>query len=1228
MKPNIQEELKKRVLVLDGAMGTMIQRYRLEEEDYRGERFKDSKILLKGDNDLLNLTHPEIIREIHREYLEAGADIIETNTFNGTRISQSDYGLENEVYEINFQAAQIASSVAAKFTAANPKKPRYVAGSMGPTNKTASMSPEVNDPGFRNVSFDLLVDNYFEQASALLEGGADILLVETIFDTLNAKAALFAINKIVEERKKKGGSSQKIQVMVSGTITDASGRTLSGQTLEAFFTSIKHIDLLSVGLNCSMGAQQIRPHLAELSRLAPFNVSVYPNAGLPNQFGEYDESPHKMAGHIKDFLDHQYANIVGGCCGTTPEHIREIAELAKKARVRPLPPKIHVTELSGLEPVKIEKSKNFINIGERTNVSGSRKFARLIREKKYEEALDVARHQVESGAQILDVNLDDGMLDAEKEMVRFLNMLASEPEIARLPIMIDSSKWEVIEAGLKCIQGKGIVNSISLKNGEEEFLEHARKIKAYGAAVVVMAFDEKGQASTYERRIEICQRAYNLLTQQVDFPPEDIIFDPNILAIGTGMEEHNNYAVDYIKTTRWIKENLPYVKVSGGVSNLSFSFRGNNAVREAIHSVFLYHAIKAGMDMGIVNPALLQIYDEIQPDLRTLAEDVVLNRRKDATERLLAYADKMKNKEAGKLVVENVWRTEPVDKRLEHALVKGITEFIETDVEEARRQYARAIEVIEQPLMRGMNIVGDLFGEGKMFLPQVVKSARVMKKAVSYLLPYIEAEKQEGDHNAGKVVLATVKGDVHDIGKNIVGVVLSCNNYEVIDLGVMVPTEKILETAKKEKADVVGLSGLITPSLEEMVVVANEMKRQGFHIPLLIGGATTSSIHTAVKIAPVYDQPTIHVRDASKVTGVLNKLLSPGERQAYVDSIMTDYQKLRSDHKGRQQQKKYISLKAARENRFKADWKEDLIQIPLLIGNRYFEDYPLEELRPFIDWTFFFHAWKLNGKFPAIFDDPVKGEEARKIYDDAQLILDRLITEKWLKAKGVVGIYPAQATGDSVEVYSENHQLLKRFHFLRNQEEKQEGYPNLCLSDFIAPKSSGLTDYLGFFAVTTGLGIEKQLKVFEADHDDYNAIMLKVLADRLAEAFAEKLHADVRKDIWAYASDESMEMKEILREKYQGIRPAPGYPACPEHSEKETIFELLNVNKRTGISLTENYAMSPAASVCGYYFAHPDAQYFNVGRLLPDQLEDYAKRKNLSVETVKRLLNSNLAEKK
>ncbi len=1221
-KPDIREELKKRVLVLDGAMGTMIQRYHLEEKDYRGEKFKNVTQLLKGDNDLLNITQPQIIREIHEQYLEAGADIIETNTFNGTRISQSDYGLEEYVYEMNLKAAQLARAAADQFTAKTPEKPRFVAGAMGPTNKTASMSPKVNDPGYRDVSFDDLMEDYYAQASALLEGGADVLLVETIFDTLNAKAALFAIEKIMEEK------GRKIPVMVSGTITDASGRTLSGQTLEAFFTSIKHIELLSVGLNCSMGAEQIRPYLAELSHIAPFPVSVYPNAGLPNQFGEYDESPHKMAGHIKDFLDNRYANIVGGCCGTTPEHIREMVKLAEKAPKRDIPAPKHVTELSGLEPVVIDKNKNFVNIGERTNVSGSRRFARLIREGKYEEALSVARDQVENGAQILDVSMDDGMLDAKTEMVKFLNMMASDPEISRLPVMIDSSKWEVLEAGLKCLQGKGIVNSISLKNGEKEFLEHARIIRDFGAAVVVMAFDEKGQAVTYEERIAVCRRAYNLLTQKVNFPPEDIIFDPNILAIGTGMEEHNNYAVDYIRATRWIKENLPYAKVSGGVSNLSFAFRGNNTVREAINSVFLYHAIQAGMDMGIVNPGMLQIYDEIEPELRTLAEDVVLNRRKDATERLLAYAEKVKDTGPKKAVKDNAWRKEPVEKRLEHALVKGITDYIEQDVEEARKKYPRALNVIEQPLMAGMNRVGDLFGEGKMFLPQVVKSARVMKQAVSYLLPYIEAEKEEGDAaNAGKVVLATVKGDVHDIGKNIVGVVLSCNNYEVIDLGVMVPTEKILEIAQNEKADVVGLSGLITPSLEEMVQVAREMKRRGLNTPLLIGGATTSAIHTAVKIAPEYNQPVIHVRDASKVTGVLSKLFSPAEQEKYVSEVRSSYEKMRNDHFGRQKKKVYVSLEAARKNKFKTEWTPQSIDKPHFLGTQYFKDYPLEKLIPYIDWTFFFHTWKITGKYPDIFNDPVKGEEARKIYDDAQKMLERILNEKWLRAEGVIGIYPARAVGDSVEVFSpDQSRKLADFHFLRNQEKKAEGVPNLCLSDFIAPTETGLTDYLGFFAVTAGLGIEKHIQAFEKANDDYQAIMLKVMSDRLAEAFAEQMHLRVRKEFWGYAPDENMPAKEILREKYRGIRPAPGYPACPEHSEKRTLFDLLQVEQKTGIRLTENFAMYPASSVSGYYFAHPEAKYFNVGRILPDQVEDYARRKNLSVEKVKILLNMNLVE--
>ncbi len=1223
---NIQNELKNRILVLDGAMGTMIQRYNLTEEDYRGEEFKNHPSLLKGDNDLLNITHPEIIGEIHEEYLDAGADIIETNTFNGTRISQSDYGLEDYVYKMNLHAAQIARAAANKYTALTPGKPRFVAGAIGPTNKTASMSPKVNDPAYRDVSFDDLVNNYYEQAKALLEGGADILLVETIFDTLNAKAALFAIEKIMDEKSTAKGEKIKIPVMVSGTITDASGRTLSGQTLKAFFNSINHVDLLSVGLNCSMGAEQMRPYVEELSKIAPYPVSVYPNAGLPNQFGEYDESPEKMAVQIKDFLDNKFANIVGGCCGTTPDHIRKIAALAAKSQKRDIPEKKHVTELSGLEPVVISKEINFVNIGERTNVSGSRRFARLIREEKYEEALSVAKDQVENGAQILDVSMDDGMLDAKKEMVSFLNMLASDPEISRLPIMIDSSKWEVIEAGLKCIQGKGIVNSISLKNGEKEFLEHAKKIKAYGAATVVMAFDETGQASTFERRIEICERAYNLLTKKVDFPPEDIILDPNILAIGTGMDEHNNYAVDFIKTTRWIKENLPYAKVSGGVSNLSFAFRGNNAVREAINSVFLYHAIKAGMDMGIVNPGMLQIYDEIPEDLRVLAEDVVLNRRKDATERLLAFADKMKDKSGKKTEKDNAWRKEPVEKRLSYALVKGITDFIEQDVEEARKNYPRALNVIEQPLMDGMNIVGDLFGEGKMFLPQVVKSARVMKKAVAYLLPFIESEKVEGEaNNAGKVILATVKGDVHDIGKNIVGVVLSCNNYDVIDLGVMVPAEKILDIAEKENADVVGLSGLITPSLEEMVHVAQEMKRKNMNVPLLIGGATTSVIHTAVKIAPGYNQPVIHVKDASKVTGVLSKLFSEKERDKFINEIRESYNNLREQHFGRKKQKEYISLKSARENRYKSEWNENIIFKPDQLGNFYLNDYPLEKIRPYIDWTFFFHSWKMNGKYPAIFKDPVKGEEAKKLFDEANELLDKIIDEKWLTAEGVYGIYPANAENDGVNVFKNDNETI-RFEFLRNQEKKKIDYPNLCLSDFIAPQKTGITDYIGFFAVSTGFGIEKHLEKFEKNNDDFNAIMLKVMADRLAEAFAEHLHERIRKEFWGYAPDEDLTLEEILKEKYQGIRPAPGYPACPEHSEKDKIFDLLKVTEKTGIRLTENYAMYPAAAVSGYLFAHPDSQYFNVGKLLNDQIEDYAKRKGMSVEKIKRLLNTNLVE--
>ena len=1215
MKSDIKNELKNRILVLDGAMGTMIQRYKLEEYDYRGQKFKDYKKLLKGNNDLLNITQPQIISDIHEEYLIAGADIIETNTFNGTRISQSDYGLEDEVYEINFQAARIAKLVADKYTSLNPDKPRWVAGAMGPTNKTASMSPKVSDPGYRNVTFDELRDNYYEQASALIDGGVDLLLVETIFDTLNGKAALFGINQLMEEKGK------RIPVMISGTITDASGRTLSGQTLEAFFNSISHIDMLSVGLNCSLGSEQIRPHIAELSKIAPYNVSVYPNAGLPNQFGEYDETPEQMGVYIKDFLENSFVNIVGGCCGTTPDHIKVIADIAAEFNARGIPVKEHITQISGLEPIIINRQINFVNIGERTNVSGSRKFARLIREKKYEEALTIARHQVEGGAQVLDVNMDDGMLDAQSEMVTFLNYLASDPDVSRLPIMIDSSKWEVIEAGLKCIQGKGIVNSISLKNGEEEFLHQARLIKNYGAAVVVMAFDEEGQAADLERKIAICQRAYSLLTNE-GFPPEDIIFDPNILAIATGISEHNNYAVDYINAVKWIKENLPYAKVSGGVSNLSFSFRGNDTVREAIHSVFLYNAIAAGMDMGIVNPGMLQIYDEIPEDLRNLVIDVVLNRRKDATDRLLIYAEKIKDNIHVKDSVKEEWRELPVEKRLEHALIKGITEFIETDVEEARKNAKRALDVIEISLMNGMNIVGDLFGSGKMFLPQVVKSARVMKQAVAYLLPFIELENNGEQVTNGKVVLATVKGDVHDIGKNIVGVVLSCNNYEVIDLGVMVTAETILETIEKENADLLGLSGLITPSLEEMVHVAKELTRRNKSIPLLIGGATTSSIHTAVKISPHYSYPVIHVRDASKVIGVAGKLLSPSDKEKFLEETKIEYDRLREKHANNIDDKKYITIGDARINKFKPDWDSYEIIKPSNIGIKVFDDISLGEVREFIDWTFFFHAWKLNGKYPSILKDPIKGEEAQKLLVDANNMLDRIIDEKWLSAKAVTGIFPAYSYQDEVVVNFENKET--NFRFLRNQEKKARGIPNLCLSDFVAPKSTDNTDYLGGFVVTTGIGIEEHIKRFVDDNDDYSAIMLKVLADRLAEAATELLHEKVRKEYWAYAPDENIKIEEKLREKYQGIRPAPGYPACPEHSEKEVLFTLLNAEEATGVTLTDNFAMYPAASVSGFYFTHPNSQYFNVGKLMPDQIQDYASRKNISIEQVKKLLPMNI----
>ncbi len=1218
-KKDIYKEIEKRILVLDGAMGTMIQRYQLSEKEFRGERFANFPMDLKGNNDLLNITQPEIIKEIHIKYLEAGADIIETNTFNANAISMADYHMQDLAYEMNLAAAQIAVQAADEYSLLTPKKPRFVAGAIGPTNKTASMSSKVEDPGHREVSFDDLVKIYYEQASGLLEGGVDIFLVETIFDTLNAKAAIYAIEKVLKEKR------IRIPVMISGTITDASGRTLSGQTVEAFMHSVSHIDLLSIGLNCALGAKELRPYLAELSAKSSAFISAHPNAGLPNQFGEYDETPEMMAVQIKDFIDNKFVNIIGGCCGTTPEHIKAIVKVAENASIHRPTVKLPELHLSGLEPLKIFKESNFINIGERTNVSGSIKFARLIREKKYEEALSVAQDMVEGGAQVLDVSMDDAMLDAEKEMTKFLHLLASEPDIARLPIMIDSSKWTVIEAGLKCVQGKAIVNSISLKEGEQAFIERAREIKLYGAAVVVMAFDENGQAANYEQKIAICKRAYDILTEQVNFPPEDIIFDPNILTIGTGIDEHNNYAVDFIKATRWIKENLPHAKVSGGISNLSFSFRGNNVIREAMNSAFLYHAIQAGLDMGIVNPGMLQIYDEIPPELLKLIEDVILNRRKDATERLVAYADQVQEK--GKVAVKkDEWRNQTVQERLKHALVKGIVEFIEEDVEEARQLYPRALEVIEGPLMDGMNIVGDLFGSGKMFLPQVVKSARVMKKGVAKLLPYIEQEKEANTESIAqsKILMATVKGDVHDIGKNIVGVVLACNNYEVIDLGVMVPAVKILQNAIDEKVDIIGLSGLITPSLEEMVEVAAEMERQGFKIPLLIGGATTSKIHTAVKIAPQYSFPVVHVRDASKAVTVASSLLSDN-REAFHQEVKKEYHALVQKHNDKTGDYS-ISFEAAKQNKLNLNWEAYPVLRPNTIGIKVFKEFDLKEVRKYIDWTFFFHAWKINGKYPQIFDDPIKGIEAKKIYDEAQVFLDEILDKKMVEAQGVIGFFPCNTVGEDVEIYADESrtEVLDHFRFLRNQQQKSESYPNLSLADFIRPREGNEVDFIGGFAVTCGIGIEKWVAHFEEDLDDYSSIMLKILADRLAEAFAELMHEKVRKQEWGYTPDETLKIDELLKESYQGIRPAPGYPACPEHSEKNTLFKLLEVDKHVPIKLTENFAMYPAASVSGYYFAHPESQYFNVGKIGQDQVSDYAKRKNLKIEEAEKLLNTNL----
>ncbi len=1226
MNDNIYNAITTRILVLDGAMGTMVQRYKLEEADFRGERFRDFTYNLKGNNDLLVLTRPQVIREIHEAYLAAGADIIETDTFNANRISLADYHLEDLAYEINVEAAKLAREVTGRFTRIDPDKPRWVAGSIGPTSKTASMSPDVQNPAYRAVSFDDLYEAYREQARGLLDGGADILMVETIFDTLNAKAALIAVFDEIDSRNPTH-TGLRIPVIASVTISDNSGRTLSGQTLEAFLCSVIHFDLFAIGLNCSLGAAELRPYIEELSGKAPFPVIAYPNAGLPNQFGEYDQSPAEMAGYISDFLDNRFLNMVGGCCGTTPEHIRGFVELAYKAEVRPVPARSNELRLSGLEPLTLFKGSNFINIGERTNVSGSRKFARLIKEEKYEEALSVARQQVESGAQVIDISMDEAMLDAEKAMVNFLNMVASDPDVARVPIMIDSSKFSVIHAGLKCIQGKPVVNSISLKEGEATFREHAVILRKFGAAAVIMAFDEEGQATSLDRRIVIATRAYRILTRELNFPPEDIIFDPNILTVATGIDEHSNYAVEFLNAVRWIKENLPHARISGGISNLSFAFRGNDFLREAMHSAFLFHAIRAGLDMGIVNAGALPVYDEIPKMLLKLIEDVILNRRKDATERLLAYASQVTDS-GKKEETEAEWRALPVVERLRHALIKGNAEFIDHDIDEAMPLFDLALKIIEGPLMDGMNQVGDLFGSGKMFLPQVVKSARVMKKAVARLTPRLEAEKAElkgSPRNNGKVLLATVKGDVHDIGKNIVGVVLACNNYEVIDLGVMIPADRILAAAREHQVDIIGLSGLITPSLEEMVHVAKEMERQKFTIPLLIGGATTSDIHTAVKIEPWYSQGVVHVKDASKAVGVVSNLLSAEAKKDFTGAIKKKYEGIRSTY-DKKADYSYVSLAAARKNNLKPDWESTKIYRPQFIGNKMFFDYPLDEIAKYIDWTFFFHAWKLNGRYPAILTDPVKGTEATKLFNDAKQLLDEITGKKMLIARGVIGLYPCNSTGDDIEVYSDETcaKLITTFRFLRNQQLKEPGQPNLCLADFIAPKNSGIVDYMGGFAVTAGLGVEEWVAIYEQELDDYHAILVKMLADRLAEAFAELMHERVRKEFWGYAREEHLDVFSMIREEYQGIRPAPGYPACPEHSEKRTLFDLLEADKKIDIKLTENYAMYPAASVSGFYFSHPQAQYFNLGRVSKDQVASYAKRKDIMFEHAEKLLNTNL----
>ncbi|MCP5472436.1 MAG: methionine synthase [Sinobacteraceae bacterium] len=1211
--------LEERIVLLDGAMGTMIQRHKLDEAGYRGERFRDFGRDLRGNNDLLSLTRPEVIAGIHRAYYEAGSDIVETNTFNSTAIAQADYGMEALVPELNYRSARLAREVADEI-AARTGTPRFVAGALGPTNRTASISPDVNDPALRNVTFDELVSTYADATRALVQGGADLLLIETVFDTLNAKAAIFAVRSVLEEL------SVELPLIVSGTITDASGRTLSGQTTEAFWNSVRHGDLLAVGLNCALGARDLRPYVQELGRVSDAYVCAYPNAGLPNAFGEYDETPAETAEILAEFAQSGLLNIVGGCCGTTPEHIELIRKAVTRAapRRRAKPPV--ACRLAGLEPLAIEDDSLFVNVGERTNVTGSARFRKLIEAGDYAAALEVAKQQVASGAQIIDVNMDEGMLDSEAAMVRFLNLIATEPDIARVPLMIDSSKWSVIEAALKCVQGKPVVNSISLKEGEAPFLAQARKARRYGAAVVVMAFDEQGQADTVERKAAICERCYRLLTTEAGFPPEDIIFDPNIFAIATGIEEHDGYGVAFIEATRLIKERLPHALVSGGVSNVSFSFRGNDPVREAMHSVFLYHAIRAGMDMGIVNAGQLAIYEDIVPDLREAVEDVILNRRPDATERLLTIAGRFKGESGIKREADLEWRSWPVAKRLEHSLVKGIDEFIIEDTEAARLEADEPVKVIEGPLMDGMNVVGDLFGAGKMFLPQVVKSARVMKRAVAHLIPFIEKGKTGGMRSNGKIVLATVKGDVHDIGKNIVGVVLQCNNFEVIDLGVMVPADKILDVARRENADIIGLSGLITPSLDEMVYVGSEMKRQGFELPLLIGGATTSPAHTSVRIAPQYDGPVVYVKDASRSVGICQTLVTPAQREAFSAQVAAEHQRRREQHANKSVKLPDVSLAEARANRRPIDWAAYRPTAPARPGIQVFEDYSLEDLVEYIDWMPFFNAWEFAGKFPDILTDPVVGEAVSNLYADARRMLKQIVAEKWLQVRAVIGLFPAASVGDDIEIYTDESRstVLTTLSHLRQQKRKAPGQPHECLADYVAPRDSGVRDWMGAFAVTAGIGIEPWLAKFAAVHDDYSSIMLKALADRFAEACAEHFHERVRREFWGYAPAEQLTNPELISESYRGIRPAPGYPACPDHTEKAKLWQLLDAQRNAGITLTDSFAMYPTAAVSGWYIGHPDSRYFAVGKVSREQVEDYARRKGVTLPEIERWIAPNL----